>query len=117
MKAIREITPRLIPSLLFIGTAIGMGGCKNDDEKPPIPMQTKTIMIENVLDAKPLVQSGTFMGTGTPLSFFQGSLSKSNFMPVLDKRWPLQRCMDGAMTCFLRRKILESNCIKQMVVP
>ncbi len=79
MKAIREITPILIPSLLFIGTAIGMGGCKNDDEKPPIPMQTKTIMIENVLDAKPLVQSGTFMGTGTPPVIFPGESVKIEF--------------------------------------
>lgn len=43
--------------------ALGMASCDDDD---PEMMQPATITVENVLDSKPLVQSGTFKGTGTP---------------------------------------------------
>jgi hypothetical protein len=42
-----------------------MMACKDDDNETPVSQKT-TIMVENVLNAKPLVQSGTFQGTGTP---------------------------------------------------
>ncbi len=36
------------------------------------PARSGTITIENVLDSKPLVQSGTFRGSGTPPLIFPG---------------------------------------------
>lgn len=40
-----------------------MTACDKDDDKMP-PTSTVTINIENVLDSRPLVQSGTFQNTG-----------------------------------------------------
>ncbi|MFT3934737.1 MAG: spondin domain-containing protein [Chitinophagaceae bacterium] len=51
-------------TLLVASSAILFNSCKKDDN-PPTP-QPNTITIENVLDSKPIVESGTFQGTGTP---------------------------------------------------
>lgn len=39
---------------------------KDDDHKPDESTSQRTITVENVLDSKTLVQSGTYMGEGTP---------------------------------------------------
>jgi len=44
-------------------TVFGMASCNDDDANMT---QSTTITIENVLDSKPLVESGTFKGTGMP---------------------------------------------------
>lgn len=38
----------------------------NKDDNGGIKTEQRTLVISNILDAKPLVQSGTFQGTGTP---------------------------------------------------
>lgn len=41
-----------------------MAACNKDDDKSPQMTATATITVENVLDAKPLVESGTFQNDG-----------------------------------------------------
>ena len=45
--------------------------CSKDDDSAP-PDQHATITIENVLQSQPLVESGTFMGTGSPAVILPG---------------------------------------------
>jgi hypothetical protein len=45
--------------------------CSKDDDNPPTDKHT-TITIENVLQSKPLVESGTFMGSGSPAVILPG---------------------------------------------
>ena len=40
-----------------------LASCKKDNTVDPVQPTSNTITIENVLDSKPLVESGTFMGT------------------------------------------------------
>jgi hypothetical protein len=53
-----------ITSLLGICAGLAFSACKKDDH--PSPDAGATITVENVLEAKPLVQSGKFQGAGTP---------------------------------------------------
>jgi hypothetical protein len=53
----------IVKPLIMLAIVASFTSCKKNNE--PV-MQSNTITIENVLDSKPLVQSGTFMGTGTP---------------------------------------------------
>lgn len=57
--------------------ALGMAACDDDDDAEM--MQSSTITIENVLDSKPLVQSGTFQGTGTPPVILPGESVSFSF--------------------------------------
>ncbi|MEO8475098.1 MAG: spondin domain-containing protein [Chryseolinea sp.] len=43
-----------------------VAACDDDNGTKDAPTQTSTITIENVLDSKPLSQTGTFQGDGTP---------------------------------------------------
>ncbi len=54
--------------------------CKKKDNNGPISSGEKiTITIENVLNSKPLVQSGTFQGNGSPGLIFPGQSSTITF--------------------------------------
>ena len=68
----------LFASVLFLGS------CKKDDDNPPDRMGT--ITIENVLDSKPLVQSGTFRGSGTPPVIFPGQSVSFSFSAAKNQR-------------------------------
>jgi hypothetical protein len=43
-----------------------MSACKKDNHPGGAAPQMETITVENVLDSRPLVESGTFQGTGSP---------------------------------------------------
>ncbi|MBS1606416.1 MAG: spondin domain-containing protein, partial [Bacteroidetes bacterium] len=43
-----------------------MSACKKDNHSGGAAPQMETITVENVLDSRPLVESGTFQGTGSP---------------------------------------------------
>lgn len=67
---IRKALPLLtMPVLLF-------AACKKDDAPATI---TDTITIENVLDSKPLVESGTFQGAGSPALILPGQSTSFSF--------------------------------------
>src|SRR5437667_12339194 len=48
-----------------------LASCKKDDHGGG-PAQKKTITVTNVLDSRPLVESGTFQGTGSPALILPG---------------------------------------------
>ncbi|MDB5272850.1 MAG: putative secreted protein [Chitinophagaceae bacterium] len=54
--------------------AIAMVSCKksSDDSTPSPSSSTSTVIIENVLESKPLVESGTFKGSGSPAVIMPG---------------------------------------------
>ena len=52
----------ILKPILALAIAASFASCKKDD----VAIVNNTITIENVLDSKPLVESGTFMGEGTP---------------------------------------------------
>lgn len=56
-------------AMLVLSMGLLLASCKKDNDVVPQP---GTITIENVLDSKPLVQSGTFKGAGTPPVIFPG---------------------------------------------
>lgn len=56
-------------AMLVLSMVLLLASCKKDNDVVPQP---GTITIENVLDSKPLVQSGTFKGAGTPPVIFPG---------------------------------------------
>lgn len=54
--------------------------CKKDETNPPANLTEKTtISIENVLNSKPLVESGTFQGTGSPALILPGQSTTITF--------------------------------------
>jgi hypothetical protein len=59
-----------IASKLAVCAVLGFVSCKKDDNHPA--SQSATITVENVLNSKPLVESGTFAGTGTPALILPG---------------------------------------------
>jgi len=65
----------ILKSILALAIATSFASCKKDN----VALQNNTITIENVLDSKPLVESGTFMGTGTPPVVFPGQSVSFSF--------------------------------------
>lgn len=63
-------------------TALVWTSCSDDDAMK----QSKTITIENVLDSKPLVESGTFKGTGTPPVILPGQSVSFSFYAAKNQR-------------------------------
>lgn len=63
-------------AILTAASALLMASCKK--EHPPVT-QSGTITVENVLSAKPLVESGTFKGTGTPPVILPGQSVSFSF--------------------------------------
>ncbi|WP_333575104.1 spondin domain-containing protein [Sphingobacterium sp.] len=70
MSTIKKIRKTASYAFLCAGSIALLASCNNDDMIAET--RTNTITIENVLDAKPLVESGTFMGKGTPPVIFPG---------------------------------------------
>lgn len=70
MINIRKALPLLTMPVLFFAA------CKKDDAPATI---TGTITVENVLDSKPLVESGTFQGTGSPAVILPGQSTTFSF--------------------------------------
>ncbi|PSL24160.1 hypothetical protein CLV42_116146 [Chitinophaga ginsengisoli] len=68
---------------LFI-SALSLAACKKDDDMPPA--QSTTITVENVLDSKPLVETGTFQGTGTPPVILPGQSTSFTFSAAKNQR-------------------------------
>ncbi len=60
MRYPRKMSP--LSALVFL--PLIFAACKKEDDTTPI--QSATITVENVLKSQPLVESGTFQGTGTP---------------------------------------------------
>lgn len=60
-----------------------LASCKKDH---PVVTQPATITIENVLDSKPLVESGTFKGTGTPPVILPGQSVSFSFSAAKNQR-------------------------------
>lgn len=50
---------------------LAFAACKKNDN-PDIPPKQITLSVENVLNSKPIVESGTFQGTGTPALILPG---------------------------------------------
>lgn len=53
--------------------------CHHKDDDPVIPSEEVTISVENVLNSRPLVESGTFQGPGTPPVIFPGQSVSIHF--------------------------------------
>ena len=62
-------------SILALAIAASFASCKKDN----VASLNNTITIENVLDGKPLVESGTFKGAGTPPVVFPGQSVSFSF--------------------------------------
>ncbi|WP_439581712.1 spondin domain-containing protein [Dyadobacter bucti] len=74
----------MIKSMLGLSiTALILSSCTKDHEPQPT---AQTITIENVLDSKPLVQSGTFQGTGTPPVILPGQSVSFSFSAAKNQR-------------------------------
>lgn len=67
-------TPKL---LVVLTSMITLASCDKNDNGTVL--QPNTISIENVLDSRPLVESGTFKGTGTPPVIFPGQSVSFSF--------------------------------------
>ncbi|WP_138478260.1 spondin domain-containing protein [Dyadobacter bucti] len=74
----------MIKSMLGLSiTALILSSCTKDHEPQPT---AQTITIENVLDSKPLVQSGTFQGAGTPPVILPGQSVSISFSAAKNQR-------------------------------
>ncbi len=68
MKIFRKhykLTAAVLLPLLF-------AACKKNNDNPPVVTTKSTISVENVLNSQPLVESGTFQGTGSPALILPG---------------------------------------------
>ncbi|MBZ4192528.1 spondin domain-containing protein [Niabella beijingensis] len=74
----------IILPLTLIAAAAVTASCNRDEDMPQL--QSNTIMIENVLDSKPLVESGTFKGTGTPPVILPGQSVSFSFYAAKNQR-------------------------------
>jgi hypothetical protein len=71
------VSKNLYPLLSFLPFVIA--SCKKDGHPGGAAPQIGTITIENVLDSRPLVESGTFQGTGTPPVILPGQSTSIDF--------------------------------------
>lgn len=67
----------ILKSFTMLAIAASLTACTKDDNAPVT--QNSSITIENVLESQPLVQSGTFMGSGTPPVIFPGQSVSFSF--------------------------------------
>jgi hypothetical protein len=74
---------KILKTVSVLSAVIFMASCKKDNETV---LQPNTITIENVLDSKPLVESGTFMGTGTPTLILLGQSVSFSFSAAKNQR-------------------------------
>lgn len=75
---------RNLKALAILSTGILLASCKKDDNDPV--SQPNTITIENVLESKPLVESGTFKGTGAAPLIFPGESVSFTFSAAKNQR-------------------------------
>jgi hypothetical protein len=73
----------MLKSVAVLVAALAAASCSDDDAATT---QSGTITIENVLDSKPLVESGTFKGTGTPPVIFPGQSVSISFSAAKNQR-------------------------------
>jgi hypothetical protein len=67
-----------------LASVLSLAACKKDNDTPP--SQSATITIENVLDSKPLVETGTFQGKGTPPLILPGQSTTITFSAAKNQR-------------------------------
>jgi len=70
-------------TITMLSAIVLLASCKKDHE---VVTQPNTITIENVLDSKPLVESGTFKGEGTPPVIFPGQSVSFSFSAAKNQR-------------------------------
>ena len=73
----------LLKSCSLFASILVLASCKKDNMPPS---QSETITIENVLDSKPLVETGTFQGTGTPPVILPGQSTTFSFSAAKNQR-------------------------------
>jgi len=73
----------ILKPLTALFVIVFLAACSKDKE---IKQQSNTITIENVLDSKPLVESGTFKGTGTPPVILPGQSVSFTFSAAKNQR-------------------------------
>ncbi|MCD2422496.1 spondin domain-containing protein [Niabella pedocola] len=74
----------IIRSVAAACTVVLMASCNKGNEMPE--MQTSTITIENVLDSRPLVESGMFKGTGAQPVVLPGQSVSFSFYAAKNQR-------------------------------
>lgn len=74
----------LLKSCTLFASVLFLASCHKDNDMPP--GQAATITIENVLDSKPLVETGTFQGTGTPPVILPGQSTSFTFSAAKNQR-------------------------------
>jgi hypothetical protein len=67
---------KALKTVAVLLATLAMGSCGDDDA---MTTESRNITIENVLDSKPLVESGTFKGTGTPPVILPGQSVSFSF--------------------------------------
>lgn len=75
--------PIIVKTIAVLSFTVFMTACKKEAE--PV-MQSNTITVENVLDSKPLVESGTFKGTGSPALILPGQSVSFSFSAAKNQR-------------------------------
>lgn len=79
----RTIIQKTLPLLATVAFCTCVTSCEDDDNAM---LQSSTITIENVLDSKPLVESGTFQGTGNPPVILPGQSTSVTFFAAKNQR-------------------------------
>ncbi|ASZ12130.1 spondin domain-containing protein [Chitinophaga pendula] len=74
----------ILKSVTILSIASFLASCSKGDDMPPV--QSNTITIENVLASKPLVESGTFKGTGTAPVILPGQQVSFSFYAAKNQR-------------------------------
>ena len=74
----------LLKTCTLFASVLSLAACKKDNDTPP--SQSATITIENVLDSKPLVETGTFQGKGTPPLILPGQSTTITFSAAKNQR-------------------------------
>jgi hypothetical protein len=74
----------LLSTCTLFASALSLAACHKDHDMPP--GQAETITIENVLDSKPLVETGAFQGTGTPPLILPGQSTTFTFSAAKNQR-------------------------------
>lgn len=74
---------KTLKTVAVLFAALGMASCNDDNATPT---QSSTITIENVLDSKPLVESGTFKGTGASPLILPGQSASFSFSAAKNQR-------------------------------
>jgi hypothetical protein len=75
---------KILKAVAVLVAACAAVSCSDDNDAPMT--QSGTITIENVLDSKPLVESGTFKGTGTPPVILPGQSVSISFSAAKNQR-------------------------------